>query len=244
MSKYDNYPYDDFIYTNKMCPTLAIRKIARSKYDKYSDRHIPRFDHYCGWLDSPIGEENYRYFLWFLFVHESMCIYGATVLAILLQEEARDGQGLFLTALVTSLWKHVWIAAALLLMCAMTAVLGAFFAFHLWLVIRGMTTNEYYKWREIKAWHKDATKTYQRALKSGAIEADGGTSLTSSPGMTYHRVISKDGSRSEEDEENNSDVLNPGPMRQNIYSRGCLSNVGEVLFPLSMRKEGERRKDV
>ncbi len=42
---------------------MGVPKLARSKYDMYSGQHVPRFDHFCGWLGTPIGEENYRYFL-------------------------------------------------------------------------------------------------------------------------------------------------------------------------------------
>ena len=249
MARFDHYPYDDFLYTNKICPTLKIRKLARSKYDKFTDRHIPRFDHYCGWLARPIGEENYRWFLWFLFIHVGMCVYGALMLYILLRGEVMDASDLFLTALVYVLWERIWIAAAFLLMCVVTAVLGAFFVFHLWLTAMGMTTNEYYKWREIKAWHKEATETYQKALKCGAISANGGTALASSSGMTYHRIISKR-VPSEKDEEKDSNyisndniVLNPGPMTKNIYNRGIAPNFGEVFLPLSMRRK-DGRKDL
>jgi DHHC palmitoyltransferase len=64
MSKFDNYQYDNVLYmsNNNICPTLGIRKLARSKYDRFSQTHVPRFDHYCTWLGTSIGEENYRFF--------------------------------------------------------------------------------------------------------------------------------------------------------------------------------------
>lgn len=36
---FDHYEYDNVLYTKRMCPTLKIRKIARSKYDKYTKQH-------------------------------------------------------------------------------------------------------------------------------------------------------------------------------------------------------------
>lgn len=39
ISLFDHYEYDNVLYTNRKCPTLQIRKVARSKYDKYTKRH-------------------------------------------------------------------------------------------------------------------------------------------------------------------------------------------------------------
>ena len=129
LEKYDVYPHDDILYTNKICPTLKIRKLARSKYDKYSDRHVPRFDHFCGWLNQPIGEENYRWFLFFLLIHVGMCVYGSTVLYLLLRGETEKEPGFFQTKLAMVVWKHLWIVLAFCLMVTMCFVLGAFFLF-------------------------------------------------------------------------------------------------------------------
>ena len=81
LSLYDNYPYDHILYIpHHICPTLAIRKLARSKYNRYSGTHVPRFDHHCPLLNhQAVGECNYRYFLLFLVTHRSECFYGAVV---------------------------------------------------------------------------------------------------------------------------------------------------------------------
>jgi hypothetical protein len=50
--RFDNYPYDGLLFVNKVCPTMGIRKLARSKYDRYTNRHVARFDHFCGWIDN------------------------------------------------------------------------------------------------------------------------------------------------------------------------------------------------
>ncbi len=42
MPLFDHYPYDDVLYKNQICPTLKIRKIARSKYDRFTRRHVVR----------------------------------------------------------------------------------------------------------------------------------------------------------------------------------------------------------
>ena len=247
LAQFDVYPYDDFLYTNKICPTLKIRKLARSKYDKYSGRHIPRFDHFCGWLNQPIGEVNYRWFLLFLLVHVGMCVYGTTVLYLLLRGEIEKESGFFQTKLVMMIWKHLWVVMTFLLMVTMCFVLGTFFAFHLWLTAKNMTTNEYFKWKEIKTWHKETTLKYQQALRSGAIQADGGKTMAS--GVTYYQIRSNFTERDEErnggESVNDGIIINPGPMKSNAYyDRGFIRNVGEVIFPLALRGKEEGRKDL
>ena len=39
MALFDHYEYDNLLYTDRECPTLKIRKIARSKYDRCTNRH-------------------------------------------------------------------------------------------------------------------------------------------------------------------------------------------------------------
>ena len=60
------YPYDNVLYTRKMCPTLKIPCPARSRFCKYTWKRIAKYDHYCPWVLAPIGERTHRFFLWFL----------------------------------------------------------------------------------------------------------------------------------------------------------------------------------
>lgn len=263
--KYDRYPYDNVMYkaVDNICPTLQIRKVARSKYCKYTDKHVPRFDHFCGWLNQPIGEENYRWFLVFIFVHVTMCTYGATVLFTLLHGEVLDRrkeEDLLLAAagngfVAEVLWGHAWIVVAMLFMCTMTVLLGGFFAFHMWLVSTGMTTNEYYKWQDIKAWHKEATTSYRHQKQIDQGVSHSCSSFSTSMSEHYpqqrrqntHFNASTDIAIGGEGCGNHmmmGGVVNdPGPMHGNIYNRGILSNFGEVAFPLSLRNK-KRHKDL
>jgi len=63
----------DLIETNKIsnrtfCTSCFIRKPLRSKHVNEYSRCIAVFDHYCPWLNSPIGLGNHRHFVMFLFV--------------------------------------------------------------------------------------------------------------------------------------------------------------------------------
>ena len=183
MPLFDHYEYDNILYTNRMCTTLHIRKIARSKYDRCTRRHVPRFDHYCGWINQAVGERNYRWFLLFLVVHVCMCCYGTWVVASVLYGEVKEKDLLnatFYNAMTgdvveTDAWivlhflsmRHFQLCAVLVLMSVMSILLGVFLAFHLYITSSNMTTNEFFKWRAVKKWHKKMRVTYENAVKTG-----------------------------------------------------------------------------
>jgi hypothetical protein len=68
------YPYDSLLYRSKLCPTDGIPVVPRSRYCRFTRRRVAyfcllthsRYDHYCPWLLTPIGERNHRMFLLFL----------------------------------------------------------------------------------------------------------------------------------------------------------------------------------
>ena len=63
------YPWDGFVHTRKICTTTRLLRPARSTYCRYTNRLVPRFDHFCPWIKNSVGENNYRYFLFFLLMH-------------------------------------------------------------------------------------------------------------------------------------------------------------------------------
>jgi len=251
---YDNYEYDNVLYTNKLCPTLKIRKIARSKYDRFSGKHVPRFDHFCGWLNQAVGERNYRWFLLFLTIQVFMCSYGSWAMATLFYGEIKEKDLLnatffnavtgaeveadYIIVLHYLFGRHFQIFGVLLLMSVMAVVLGIFLAFHLYITSRNMTTNEFFKWRSVRRWHKKEKLKYQQALKDGKIglKSDAGTSTKQLPDGDVG-CTGPVSAESMSDEIRDDDVIDPGPMPENIYNKGIISNFSEVLFPLSSRDE-------
>jgi hypothetical protein len=92
LHRYDHFPYDDLLYvSDRKCSTKGIPRLARSKFDRFKYyNNVPRFDHFCGWVNNTIGEENYRFFLLFLFVQCAKCMYGASMIGLLFLGEIRE----------------------------------------------------------------------------------------------------------------------------------------------------------
>lgn len=213
MARFDNYRYDDLLYmSNTICPTLGIRKLARSKYDKYIDKHVPRFDHFCGWINQSVGEENYRFFLLFLSVHTCMCLYGTGVTFTALWGHAHDvePEASFKVLAVSAVTCDYGLTAVLILMGFMSILLGAFCSFHVFLIYKGMTTNEYVKWKLVYERHAIATKDYN------------------------HRHGRPPQRSNQGDDEEAKLVDHPGPLPVNLYNLGFLGNLHEVLYPRSL----------
>lgn len=258
--RYDHFPYDDLLYVaNRKCPTTGIPRLARSKYDRFKyNNNVPRFDHFCGWVYNTIGEENYRFFLLFLLVHVGMCAYGASVVGLLFRGEILEkklnevvyfnritGEELegSKTIIIQYLFNTYTLeSATFLLMVVMGFALALFLGYHIHLTSKGMTTNESYKWGDVRKWHKSETKRYLDAVKKGKDTAVAVTNtptsqpivgdgdVTCTPGSETNAIAAKVGPSPADA------VQDVGPMPKNVYDRGFVQNWMEVIFPLSLRR--------
>lgn len=232
LAKFDNYPYDNVLYTNTICPTLNIRKLPRSKYNRYSDTHVPRFDHHCHVLNQSVGEENYRYFLLFLAVHVAMVNYGAFILCRLLWGEvqrSRHPEHMVLIAsrlsitnvlqrLIAFAFVNMALTSLLWIMVAASIMLAGFLAFHCYIISVGMTTNEFYKWKDQSKKHRESVQKYHKEA----------TAISSLADMTGG------GKRDEEAALVIGSVDHPGQMASNLYDLGIYANIQDVFYPRSM----------
>jgi len=85
------YPSDEFLYPPREqardCRTCLLAKVPRSKHCAVCDRCVARFDHHCIWLNTCVGERNYRWFLLFLASNLAIMAYGVWAAgAVLLRE--------------------------------------------------------------------------------------------------------------------------------------------------------------
>lgn len=197
----ERYPYDGVLFApGRVCPTTRTRKVARSKFCAVRRLCVARFDHFCPWVNAAIGEDNYRWFLLFLTSNLTLLAYGALASAGLLADhvasldlwhatfvEANTGATLEATPWILARYlinRERTLCALLVVSTVMGALVAGFCFFHLWLLYKGQTTNEHYKWRAIAV---DYRKDRQ-------------------------------------------------PLPRNVYDRGLVANVAEVLWPLSHRR--------
>jgi len=106
-------------------------KPDRAHYCSALGRNVLRMDHYCPWLSNCVGHYNHKFFVQFLAYTVASCILASTsILAALCR-------GLFPAGLT------VMMGAGVVLSLLLTAVLGPFLSWHLWLLSRNMTTIEF-----------------------------------------------------------------------------------------------------
>ena len=133
----------------------------------------------------------------------------------------------------------------------MSVVLTLFLGFHLYIAAFGMTTNEYYKWRHIKKWHKRTKNKYEQALKDGivteshtSVGKDMNVSVDKDVDVGCTGPVEKESSQDMDESSTSNGILNPGPFPENIYDLGILENYKEILFPRSLRKEALDRYEM
>lgn len=115
--------------------------------------------------------------------------------------------------------RHMQIVGVLLLMLFIVGCLGVFLGFHLYISSQNMTTNEYYKWREVKKKHDKLTERYIKALKDGTAH-----NIASNRKPVFEKTISDDvdvgcmGPAVNLQRNNDEDLIyDPGPMPENVY---------------------------
>lgn len=113
--------------------------------------------------------------------------------------------------------------ALLVALAALFARLTAFLGFHVYIISNGMTTNEYFKWKEVARTHAEDTKKYNdAAARNPPTHIISTGSLDDSVDVNFHPSSS------------NIILHNPGMMPSNTYNIGILANFKEVFFPRSL----------
>ncbi|XP_021773015.1 probable protein S-acyltransferase 17 [Chenopodium quinoa] len=241
------YPYDDVIYSEKECSTCKIWKPARSKHCSVCDRCVARFDHHCGWMNNCIGERNTRYFMAFLCWHFFLCLYGAIAIIFILASRLKEMRIIHILTVyygvensVRGLAPHLaqWLLSSyntqILLMVFLAIVsllMAAFFGYHAKLCFTNTTTNETYKWQD----HISLQRKINEAKASAAAlkaSISGLNSESKPPESKWKSYFRRSPLRDAE-----------AVVTKNIYDKGVVHNLCEIIFPYSTRSSFVQAKE-
>lgn len=142
------FPDDGLIFFGRDCKTCGWQKPARSKHCSVCNRCVLRFDHHCIWINNCVGQNNYRWFLFYLWANINMMIYGAWLCWILLAGQPWE-KGLW-RLIVGSSHSNKVAGILLILGVIFLFITLAFTALHVRYMYLGVTTNEADKWGEIE----------------------------------------------------------------------------------------------
>ena len=230
------YPYDNFLYSERMCDTCRLPKPARSKHCAVCNRCVARFDHHCIWVNNCIGERNYRWFLAYLFFNAWIMLYGVAAVASIfasVSDELRLFDAVFTHrgtgARMPASWgtvaqfligTHTELAMVGFICAVMGLVVVGFGAYHVALAATNTTTNEASKWREAE-WYQSEAERGRRDEVAAAADAALRDGSEASPASARAAA------------EANTPPIHPMP--RNAYAvPTLLGNLAEAVVPPSL----------
>eukprot|EP00887_Chlorella_sp_A99_P006060 scaffold22.g6060.t1 len=259
------YPHDGLLFQPLSCGTCGFIKPARSKHCRILNRCVARYDHYCIWLNGPVGLLNTRWFLALLAWVCLLCTYGAVLAsrAVLGDMARTDAWRVAFVhpttgrlAFVGDSWRNTaqyvvrtygmqasWAgggvvrtgarAALVLFLGVMGWVVLGFLVYHLWLIASGATTNESFKWREVRACLGEVCDALREQSEADAlmervdqILAGGGNSNNGN-GSDGPRAGSGGGAAAQQQQERRGGA-GSRPPPPNPYHRGAWANLSET----------------
>ena len=119
------------------CHTCRIVRPPRAKHCRYCDNCVEVFDHHCPWTGTCIGVRNYRYFFTFvsITVLGAIFVFASAVYVVIgwIRGQPTDQE------LIRDITSPILCGWSLLVVI----LVGSLLLFHIFLVGRGQTTNEF-----------------------------------------------------------------------------------------------------
>jgi len=257
VDNYNVYDYDRYLYIKKHCETCNFIKPARSKHCRICDKCISRFDHHCPWINNCVGEKNLKYFLLFVLSTAILCLYGAYLCGWVMYSFIKVKDLFNLGYSMNGRWVPITTSMVVqfiayetrsvlplgVLCIVISLFLFYFFAYHLYLVVKNTTTNETFKWSDIKDQIK-LQKLNNSSSSSGTTEDDKSKDNNGTLKKSKHQQ-----NRNQKKKEtlfpshavDKYTITLPLPdsfkEMKNIYNRGFINNILEVIFPFSDKKK-------
>lgn len=198
-------------------------------------------------MNNCIGEKNIRYFVAFLVWHFLICLYGALILGFILAGEIKERKIIYILTVYygidnsfSGLFPHVaqWLLAVhntqILLsvfLAILALLLGGFCAYHAHLCLTNTTTNETFKWQDYIMWMKKENEAKADAATLRSSIGSANSDAQKAPPSKWRTFFMRSRTPSMEP-----------VVRNNIYDRGMITNLCEVVVPLSERKAFSRMK--
>lgn len=148
----------------KLCATCYIHRPPRATHCGICNNCVSKFDHHCTWLGTCVGQRNYTTFIWFI-MSITLLVFVDLVLSLLhvVREASQNGNG----ALSAPYPDNIIPSVIQVIICLLViGPITALFIFHLHLVLRGMTTNEF-----LKKLYADRKSPYSRGPCLNILEA-------------------------------------------------------------------------
>ncbi|KAI8580959.1 hypothetical protein K450DRAFT_235446 [Umbelopsis ramanniana AG] len=242
LQKYmDMYPYDGLTFEPRDCSTCKMPKPARSKHCSMCKGCVARSDHHCAWVNICVGHNNHRYFLSFLFALWQFLIYAVYVTFSIYRgkiqqwgldnaviKDALTGKEIplsFRKAMLYILQEDRIIGALGILSAVVCVIIFCFTLYQLYLSIRGMTTNEAFKWEMVQdgvskgeIWKFEEKEVKKEIAPSTATDF-------------FWRDVDMDPKTGRIAPMKGARMVRDFAEIPNIYDRGLLKNLAEVLFP-------------
>jgi len=242
-SKLFSFDYQLY-HPNRSCKTCKFEKIARSKHCTVCDRCVARFDHHCIWLNNCVGERNYRYFLIYLIFNSIIMMYGIWASTSIIYYELYGPRRLIYSTFTNRITKethtaswgilfqyfmtnHLEVTMVFVLCLVMGTIVTGFTIYHIYLTLTNVTTNETFKYSDLKAAFEWVMKKYtaNKTIMMNAIKEEKPV-----PEETKRFFLALDNTW-----DGSVDTISePHKPSGNLYTRGKYYNTLEILFPPSL----------
>ena len=181
------YPYDFLFNSDKpKCKKCNFQKINRSKHCRICDKCIEKFDHHCIWINNCVGAKNFKYFLYFIFIHWVLVTYASILAISVIYYEIKEKElfnqiyydlqtkqpykATYMTVFRYLLWKNYILFATTLMLLSTSFFLLFFMYFQFKLIIKNLTSSEQNKQERCIQYMKSIIDALEEIAKKKKIK--------------------------------------------------------------------------